>query len=346
MIRPALLRTAAMTDVDWELVFRYLGNECTPEERAQFERWLAADPQRRTLVQAAIAAAERTLDELRVATPPPRRLAAWERPSAFPLHRLAAAALFLFAVATGVLWTRPDWTRGLTWNRAPERRVATAAPRSRRALHLSDGTRVLLATGSTLRYPADFGSDARDVELVGEGYFEVVHDAAHPFRVHAGHAVAEDIGTAFVVTAYAQDTAVRVVVAQGSVALARASASMTRGGAALLMRGDLGTLASGASRVTVRQVNVAAYTAWTEGRLVFDDTPLEESLLRLGRWYGVPFRLADRAIAPRTLTATFTTESLDDVLAALAPVLDVRFERVRDTIVVRSLAAHPARRSR
>lgn len=49
-----------MTDVDWELVFRYFGSECSPAERERFERWLAADPGHRRIVDAAIATAGRT----------------------------------------------------------------------------------------------------------------------------------------------------------------------------------------------------------------------------------------------------------------------------------------------
>jgi ferric-dicitrate binding protein FerR (iron transport regulator) len=49
-----------MIDVDWELVFRYFGNECSAEERERFERWLAADPQHQAIVNAAVMAAGRT----------------------------------------------------------------------------------------------------------------------------------------------------------------------------------------------------------------------------------------------------------------------------------------------
>jgi transmembrane sensor len=174
------------------------------------------------------------------------------------------------------------------------------------------------------------------VYLTGEGYFEVAHDAAHPFRVHARGATAEDIGTAFVVRAYAEDSTVRVVVAEGSVSLGaaadRSSPAVSPG--AVLTAGQLGVLRQGEARPTVRRVNVDAYLAWTEGRLVFDDLPLGDAMAQLGRWYDVPVRIADPSLTSRTLTASFTTESLRDVLASLAPVLDVRFERVADTVVV------------
>jgi transmembrane sensor len=326
-----------MIDVDWDLVFRYFGNECSAEERERFERWLAEDPRRQAIVDAAVMAADRTLQKIGTApTMSPRLLVAHRRPAGTPAWLIAAAASLIIVVGGTLLMkatTRTQWTE----QSAPALRVAQTARGGRQTLRLNDGTRVVLGAGSSLRYPAVFGEGARDVYLTGEGFFEVAHDAAHPFRVHAGHATAEDIGTAFVVLAYAEDSTVRVVVAEGSVALGAAvrGPSHEAPHGTVLTRGQLGALGKGGAPVAVRQVNLDAYLAWTDGRLVFDDTPLGEAVVRLGRWYDVPIRIADPSLGSRTLTASFTTESLADVLASLAPVLDVRFERVADTIVVR-----------
>jgi transmembrane sensor len=155
--------------------------------------------------------------------------------------------------------------------------------------------------------------------------------------VHAAHATAEDIGTAFGVRAYPEDSVVRVVVKEGSVSLGAAAPGARAG--AVLEPGQLGSLAKGDSAATVRRVNVAAHLGWMEGRLQFDETPLAEVVAQLGRWYDAPFRIAEPSLASRRLTASFSTESLGDVLASLAPVLDVRFERRADTVIVH--AARP-----
>ena len=62
---------------------------------------------------------------------------------------------------------------------------------------LADGSRVVLGPDSRLTVPADFGSGARAVELEGDGYFDVRHDAAKPFAVRVGQALVEDVGTTF-----------------------------------------------------------------------------------------------------------------------------------------------------
>jgi ferric-dicitrate binding protein FerR (iron transport regulator) len=322
-----------MTDVDWDLLFRYFGNECSAEERERFERWLAADPRHQTVVDAAIVAAGRTLEGSRPALHPPR-INTVRRRDASRAWPLAAAASLLVVAAGALLVKHAARPASVASSASVALDIAQTDAGARRELRLADGTRVILGPRSTMRYPHAFGDGTRDVYLTGQGYFEVVHDARHPFRVHAGHATAEDVGTAFGVLAYAQDSVVRVVVAEGSVSLGRAANGRTPNDV-LLTRGDLGSLAPGIAPAAVRRVNVDAYLGWTEGRLVFDETPLHEVATQLGRWYGTSFRIADGSLASRTLTASFTTQSLDEVLASLAPVLDVRFDHVGDTVVVR-----------
>ena len=63
------------------------------------------------------------------------------------------------------------------------------------------------------------GGGTREVELEGEAYFAVVHDAARPFAVRAHGAVATDVGTAFDVRAYPEDAGARIAVTEGAVAV-------------------------------------------------------------------------------------------------------------------------------
>jgi transmembrane sensor len=88
-------------------------------------------------------------------------------------------------------------------------------------------------------------------------------------------------------------------------------------------------------------VDVAAYLAWTRGRLAFDDAALGDVVAELSHWYHAEFRMADRSLAERRLTGTFGSESLPELLAALAPVLDVRFEQRGDTVIVRRTTRSP-----
>ncbi|MGY0038697.1 FecR family protein [Pedobacter sp. NJ-S-72] len=56
----------------------------------------------------------------------------------------------------------------------------------RKQLILADGTKVWLSPNSKLTYPAQFNDDKRIVSLDGEAFFEVTHDADHPFIIQSG----------------------------------------------------------------------------------------------------------------------------------------------------------------
>src|SRR5258708_5460488 len=264
-----------MSDVDWDLVFRYFGDECSAEEREEFERWLNADPRRRVVVAAAAVAAGRSLAELRRGSPRPRVRVATQWPASDASWRMgAAAAALLLLAGTGVLWIERSGESATAAREAAPFRMARTTRGERRTVDLSDGTRVVLGATSTLRYPVEFGASAREVSLVGEGYFDVKHDAAHPFRLHAGHVTAQGVCTQYGVLAYAGDSVVRVVVREGSVSLGATTGPASSG--ALVVRGQLGALARGRVLASGHTVNVDAYLGLPEGPLVLDRTPLSE----------------------------------------------------------------------
>jgi transmembrane sensor len=72
----------------------------------------------------------------------------------------------------------------------------------RSQITLYDGTRVWLNSGTKLKYPVVFGSNSREVIMVGEAYFDVAKDAKHPFVVNSGKLKVEVLGTHFDVCAY------------------------------------------------------------------------------------------------------------------------------------------------
>jgi len=72
-----------------------------------------------------------------------------------------------------------------------------------RYITLPDGSTVILHAGSKLDYPVSFNGNTREVNLIGEGYFDVQHDPARPFIIHTGHLKTTVLGTAFNIKANA-----------------------------------------------------------------------------------------------------------------------------------------------
>jgi ferric-dicitrate binding protein FerR (iron transport regulator) len=204
-----------------------------------------------------------------------------------------------------------------------EREFVTARGQ-RMAFRLPDGSSVVLGPASRLQILGEYNARDRAVALVGEGAFTVTHDAARPFVVYTPHGVAKDLGTRFVVREYGDDSSTVVVVAEGAVALGGRTG---RPGVPVALRpGQLGRVdADGA--VEVRHgVDLDRHFAWTEGRLVFRDTPLRDAAAQLARWYDVEIRLASPVIAGRHLTASAKDEPPGDVLTMIAVSLSLDLE--------------------
>lgn len=345
--------------IDSRLLERFLAGDCTEEEREQVVRWVDGIPERQALLHAMRAAWTRigtprerydaatawrsfapNLGLPGRATAPHRaRLRLLRESTPYSGWRFAATIVAAAGLATAGI----SWYAGRHPSRDPNSVVASrevVTPRGQRAtIHLTDGSVVTLAPASRLRESPTFNTNTREVWLEGEAYFEVAHDPTKPFRVHTDRAVAHDLGTKFLVRAYAGSADVRVVVADGLVSLRRATDSSTGPAAAgpdsvLLRPRELGQLGADGRLTTQSGVALDDYTAWTAGRLVFTDTPLRDAIPRLSRWYDADVRLGDPDLGRETFTATLTHEPVSDVVRLLAATVHARVEQRGDTLVL------------
>jgi transmembrane sensor len=74
--------------------------------------------------------------------------------------------------------------------------------------------------------------------------------------------------------------------------------------------------------------------AWTEGRLVFSDTPVAEVLTRLNRWYGADVRLGDPSLAGLRYTAAYGAASEATVVQELATAIGATVRRRGDSVIL------------
>ncbi|HLB82916.1 MAG TPA: FecR domain-containing protein [Gemmatimonadales bacterium] len=317
-------------------LLRFVEGDCSPDEAAAIQAWIAADPRRGELLDELRAVWRLTgsttrpwvVAEARIRLLRSRGRHAAQGSAGFSarprLLRLARsglgpiriAAAIACVVAGTVLWRlRP--------HSAAFREYATP-PGQRLQLTLPDSSRVLLSVGTRLRVPRDFAVSERSVELDGEAYFVVRHDPRRPFLVRTRQGVTEDLGTSFDVRAYPQEHFVQVVVAAGRVALRGG-----RGGDSVLsLRSrDRGVIDARGVLSATSGVSLGDYLAWTRGTLVFRYARLGDVVAQLGRWYDVDIEISGASGTAERLTISFATRSVDEALTTLAQVLDARWTR-------------------
>lgn len=157
--------------------------------------------------------------------------------------------------------------------------VETACGQDRN-LVLPDGSRVWLNASSRLVYPSRFEGKLRRVYLSGEGYFEVSHDASHPFVVDNNFFTTTVLGTVFNVEAYSRKEA-NLVLVEGKVAV-----ELLGDSAVCLVEPGQQAVFDDSGMWTVSPINTYPYTQRKEGYFYFDQQPLREIMADIGRWYG------------------------------------------------------------
>ena len=203
-----------------------------------------------------------------------------------------------------------------------------------RTVHLADGSTIELNSRSRVRVL--FSERERDVELLeGQALFRVAKDAARPFLVESAGTRVRAVGTQFDVYRKASGTQVTVVegrvavfasgpprergVGEISVSAAARSAKEQR----LAARGTDGSspdeasavLVSTGEQVTVinhevpkpRRADLRAATAWTQRKLVFEETSLAEVVQEFNRYNTRKLVVSDPALMDLRVTGVFSS---------------------------------------
>lgn len=296
------------------LFIRYLTNEASLEERTELVEWLAEDDDRQRLFQEwcdawnaahegnppAARNVDVALSRLNMRIDTAQRPVARRR---WIQYAVAACLLVASAVLAG-----PLLVRLLSASQSPVLVDRTMPAGQKTTLKLSDGTLVRLNSRSSLRFPKSFEGAQREVHLDGEAYFDVSHDAKHPFIIHTGSADVQVVGTSFNISA---DSALSIVtVATGKVKVVNAT------DAVLLEHGQQAI--AGKSEIKVSKVDVEPLIAWKDNVLVLDNNSITEVSSKLARWYGLTVVVKDKAVAGCRVTGKFKNERIEVVMEAIA----------------------------
>ena len=158
----------------------------------------------------------------------------------------------------------------------------TATEQTARGEHavvqLPDRSKVTLNAESTISYKPFEWFISRKVSLEGEAYFEVKHGSR--FSVISGSKRVNVLGTTF--NTYARPEAYRVTCLTGQV-------EVHAGNETVILNPTMQATYLDRKFVITNnsQTSVAAATGWTQGKFVFDKTPLQEVIAEVERQYNI-----------------------------------------------------------
>ena len=193
-------------------------------------------------------------------------------------------------------------------------------------IFLPDGTIVHLNADSKLRYGSNFNGKQRQVELVGEAYFDVAKDARSPFIVKAGDIQIRALGTSFNVHAYPDDENITTYLAEGSVIISSSTQSLN------LSLGEVAVYSLKKNRMIKKKEDDRLFIAWMNNEMVFNDEPILNIIKLLERNYNVKFEIKSDRLNCITFTGTLKNASLQSTLYALQFTSSISYKKKDDVI--------------
>ncbi|MEY4539866.1 MAG: hypothetical protein RLZZ306_1623 [Bacteroidota bacterium] len=192
---------------------------------------------------------------------------------------------------------------------------------------LPDGTKVLLSKNSEITYSKTFEGDTREINLTGEGFFDVHHDAAHPFIIHTQGTDVRVLGTSFNVKAY--NSQVQVLVKTGRVQFSKNKANV------ILIKGQKGEILANVDTIIKSEISeVEIITKEKLNSFVFNKMTLGEVAENLSKQFNKDIKFSQNKIKNCKLTATFENENLENIIAVIAETFNLKVDNQVDIILL------------
>jgi transmembrane sensor len=194
----------------------------------------------------------------------------------------------------------------------------------RSAITLSDGSVLTLNTDSAATVAFD-DAERKIILTRGQAMFDVAKHQPRPFVVYAGDQRIVATGTAFDVRL--NKAAVEVTLVEGHLVVERASSTRTQPmhRNSVLSAGER-LVATAGETVSVSSADVERITAWTEGKLVFLDTRLDDAIAESNRYTRNSVILADKSLADLRISGVFRAGQPAEFARAVAEIYPVAVE--------------------
>jgi len=228
---------------------------------------------------------------------------------------------------------------------------------SKSKVQLPDGTVVWLNAGSKLTYTKEYGQQSREVNLIGEGYFDVIKNKEKPFVIHTSNINIKVLGTVFNVKAYPEDKQTETSLIRGSIEVTiknRPNNKIILSPNEKLVVENEFFIKKEAEKndskyeqpvISINKLKLSpvdstvAEIQWIDNKLVFDDEAFADLAVRMERWYDVDIKIdsKDPQLLQKRITGNFEKETIDQAIEALKemiPGMPFKYEKTGNKIII------------
>ena len=168
------------------------------------------------------------------------------------------------------------------------------------------------------------------MELSGEAYFEVTHNASKPFIIRTDDINVKVLGTSFGVRSYQEENSIFTTLVSGSVEVQGTLKNVR------LTPSHQAIFNKSTQNLAIKQVDTELYTGWKDGKMLYDNCPLEEILRDLKRWYSFEVFYSNSQVKQIPFTLNIRKhEKIDSVLELMQKTGRVHFDIKGNTIIVK-----------
>ena len=242
-------------------------------------------------------------------------------------------------------------------NSAKKLNIVSTENGSKSKVQMPDGTLIWLNSGSTITYDDHYGIKNRNVNLVGEAYFDVKHDPIHPFTIHTKNLNLKVLGTAFNVRAYKESNTSEAILIRGSLEVSFPSRPLER--LILKPKEKISVVHELPKKELVKKSNSAAEKeivpliylskidsqiptsdieeiSWVENKLIFREKTFRELSIELERWYNIKIDIKDTTMLEKKFTGTFKNETFIEAINALKEtyLFDYNYNKKDNTVTI------------
>ena len=299
-----------------DILYRYFCGVASIDEEKEIMDWAEASPENykmylseRKLWDVVLVNTPSEAEDIVLITSSPRKINAWM------LTAVAASIALLFSLSYMLFHeSKQDEKWQTVW----------VPPGQRAQIVLSDNTVVWLNSQSTLRYPASFNSGIREVQLNGEGYFDVMKNDKMPFIVKTSRYEITALGTSFNVFDYGDKSPFETSLIDGSVSVSSKNKSIPT---VVLRPKEKVTEADGTFKTgTIASLD---HFRWREGLICIDGEPLEKMMEKFSLYFDIHIKIENPALFEYSPTGKFRhSDGIDHALKVLQK--DVKFIYTRD----------------
>lgn len=293
---------------DW--LVRKSADNWDAQLQRQLDAWLAASEYHRAAYWRLEAAWNEAI-RLAALRHTPRRGAALRRILTPRALKAAAAGVLLSIAGAGTY----------QYLSTPSVQIFATPVGGHRTLTLPDGTIIELNTDTVVSLASNLSK--REASLIrGEAYFEIAHDARHPFIVTIGEHRVTDLGTKFLINRTSKTL---------KVALFEGRARLDAGGSDAVQRstelspGEIATLTQDSMSVTTQpSQKLSNELSWREGLLIFDGTSLVDAVSDFNRYNVEKIVVRDPSVMRMRINGTFPVHSRQEFVDVAKAVFGLR----------------------